>query len=267
MKAAAFAYARPTDSREAGVLLRQSAGLGKIISGGQSLGAMLNLRLAQPELLVDVGAIASLRECVATTDAVILGANTTHAAIEDGLVPDPSNGLMPYVAAGIAYRAIRNRGTLGGSLAHADPAADWVNLMALLEASYHVEGPDGVRVVAAGEWMSGAFTTALRDDEVLTAVRIPRLSSAARWSYYKVNRKTGEFAQALAAIIDDTARGWCRGLVGATDGTPYVFDATALVRTPGPGAAAPHLAAAGLEPGTYEYQIHLVALLRAVARA
>jgi aerobic carbon-monoxide dehydrogenase medium subunit len=265
MKAARFDYARPTTCIEAAGLLQASAGTAKVISGGQSLGAMMNLRLAQPDLLVDVRAIEALRGCAVEAEAVTLGANTTHAEIEDGRVTDPTGGLMPYVASGIAYRAVRNRGTLGGSLAHADPAADWVNLMALLGAQYRLEGLRGVRTVDTADWMSGAFTTALRDDEILTAVRIPILSPAVRWSYYKVNRKAGEFAEAVAAIIDDPSRSVRRGLIGATDGVPYVFDAGPLIDHWGSALADEHLKAAGLTSDTYEYRIHGTALVRAVA--
>lgn len=138
--------------------------------------------------------------------------------------------MMAYVASGIAYRAVRNRGTLGGSLAHADPAADWINLMALLDAEYLLEGPSGTRTVTNALWMSGAFTTALAEDEILTAVRIPKLSASARWSYYKFNRKTGEFAEAIAAFVDDRERGVQRGIIGATDGPPHVIaDASPLI--------------------------------------
>jgi carbon-monoxide dehydrogenase medium subunit len=267
MKAAAFEYERPRSCAEAARLLHQSAGRGKVISGGQSLGAMMNLRLAQPELLVDVRAIDALQRCEIEADAVWLGANTTHAAIEDGQVTDPTGGLMRQVAAGIAYRAVRNRGTLGGSLAHADPAADWVNLMALLGAQYRLEGMGAARTVGSADWMPGAFTTALREDEILTAVRIPRLSPQARWGYYKVSRKAGEFAQALAGIVDDPARRLRRALIGAIDGAPHVFDAAALIDDWREAAADTELQAAGLRPGTYEYQIHATALARAVAAA
>jgi aerobic carbon-monoxide dehydrogenase medium subunit len=265
MKAARFDYARPDSCREASILLQNSAGAGKVMSGGQSLGAMMNLRLVQPGLLVDVRAIEALRGCVVETDAVALGANTTHADIEDGRVSDPTRGLMPYVAAGIAYRAVRNRGTLGGSLAHADPAADWVNLMALLGAQYRLEGSSGVRTVDAADWLQGAFSTALKDDEVLATVRIPLLSPMARWSYYKVNRKSGEFAEAIAAIVEDPPRNIRRGLIGATDGVPYIFAADSLIDRFDPALAEAHLAAAGLIPDTYEYRIHGAALARAVA--
>ena len=267
MKAARFDYARPAGCAEAAALLQESAGMGKIIGGGQSLGPMMNLRLAQPELLVDVRGIAMLRACDEQSDAVTLGAAVTHADIEDGRVPDPSRGMMPHVAAGIAYRAVRNRGTLGGSLAHADPAADWINLMALLDAQYLLEGPAGRRTVAGADWMAGAFTTALAEDEVLTAVRIARLSPTARWSYYKFNRKAGEFAEAIGAFVDDPARGVRRGLIGATDGAPYVIDDAAPLLDGWDAAyAAVQLEAAGLTPDTYEYQVHEVALRRAAVR-
>jgi carbon-monoxide dehydrogenase medium subunit len=267
MKAARFDYARPASASEAAGMLQKCAGMGKVLGGGQSLGPMMNLRLAQPELLVDVRMIAALKTCVVERDAIVLGAATTHAAIEDGQVQDPTQGMMPYVASGIAYRAVRNRGTLGGSLAHADPAADWINLMALLDAEYLLEGPGGIRTVSNALWMSGAFTTALAEDEVLTAVRIPKLSASARWSYYKFNRKTGEFAEAIAAFVDDRERGVQRAIIGATDGTPHVIaDASPLINGWDAAFADAQLQLAGLTPDTYEYQIHAVALRRAAAR-
>jgi carbon-monoxide dehydrogenase medium subunit len=267
MKAAKFDYARPAGCAEAALLLWQSEGMGKVLGGGQSLGPMMNLRLAQPDLLVDVRGIAILRACDAQPDAVTLGAAVTHADIEDGRVPDPTRGLMPYVAAGIAYRAVRNRGTLGGSLAHADPAADWVNLMALLDARFLLQGPHGQRTVAAADWMVGAFTTALAEDEVLAAVRIATLSPSARWSYYKFSRKTGEFAEAIGAFVDDPALGVRRGLIGATDSAPHVIaDASPLLNGWDASFAALQLQAAGLQPDSYEYRVHEDALRRAAER-
>lgn len=264
MKAAHFDYGRPTECGDAMAQLRQSVGGGKYIAGGQSLGPMMNLRLVQPDLLVDLRAIDALRECRTEDGYTVLGALTTHAAIEDGLVPDPTCGMMPWVARGIAYRAVRNRGTLGGSLAHADPAADWVNLMAVLDTQYLVEGPDGARTIAQHGWMCGAFTTALHDDEVLTGVRIPVLLNDARWSYYKFNRKTGEFAEAIAAFVDDPRRGVRRGVIGALAGAPYVIrDASPLIDAWDDAFAHEQLMAAGLEPDSYDYKIHAVALARA----
>ncbi|WP_028241254.1 FAD binding domain-containing protein [Stutzerimonas azotifigens] len=267
MKAAAFDYHGPATVAEAVALLRESDGMGKAVAGSQSLGPMMNLRLAQPTQLVDLRFLGELRECRDEGAAVLFGAGVTHAAIEDGKVPDPSLGLMPHVAGRIAYRAVRNRGTLGGSLAHADPAADWVNVMALLDAELILAGPDGERSVRAGEFMLGAFTTVLAEDEIIKAVRVRRLGPAARWSYYKFNRKTGEFAEAIAAFVDDPESGVRRAIVGAVDGAPYVIeDASALIDGWSDPAAASALQAAGLVPGSYEYQVHRVALRRAAER-
>lgn len=264
MKAARFDYLRAASIDETVRALAASGGFGKVLAGGQSLGPMMNLRLAQPESLVDVQAVPALSACVETAAAIVLGAGVTHAAIEDGKVPDPTRGMLPRVARDIAYRAVRNRGTLGGSLAHADPAADWINAMAVLDAALHVVGPAGTRVVCWADWMVGAFTTALGDDELLAAVSIPRLGPEARWSYYKFNRKTGEFAEAIAAFVVDPARGVCRAVIGAIDGAPYVIeDASALVVGWSEPFASAALEAAGLEPGSFEYRTHATALRRA----
>ena len=127
MKPAAFDYVRPATLPEALALLAEVAEA-KVLAGGQTLGPMLNLRLAQPPLLVDITRIAELAEVAEDGDGLWLGAIITHAAIEDGRVKDPTHGFLGKIAAGIGYRAVRTRGTIGGSLAHADPAADWLTL-------------------------------------------------------------------------------------------------------------------------------------------
>lgn len=124
MKPAAFDYVRPKSLAEAIAILSAAAGDAQILAGGQSLVAMMNLRVAAPDLLVDIARLDELRTVSETSDHVVLGACVTHAAIEDCLVPDPSRGFMPDVASNLAYRAVRTRGTLGGSLALSDPAAD-----------------------------------------------------------------------------------------------------------------------------------------------
>ena len=106
----------------------------KIIAGGQSLGPMLNLRLVEPQLIVDITGLAELKQVERRGDELVLGACVTHADIEDGRIPDVTRGAMQGVAANIAYRAVRNRGTVGGSLSHADPAADWVSALSALGA-------------------------------------------------------------------------------------------------------------------------------------
>lgn len=264
MKCVAFDYQLPTTAADAVRMLKASDGMGKVVAGSQSLGPMMNLRLVQPEQLIDVRRLHELLSVQEERNALVLGAATTHAQIEDGVVPDVTQGLMPYVARGIAYRAIRNRGTIGGSLAHADPAADWVNVMSLMNAEILVLGSDGERTVKAESFMLGAFTTQLDEDEIIRAVRIPRLSPEARWSYYKFNRKTGEFAEAIAAFIDDPVHGVRRAIIGAVDGPPFVIEeAGELIDAWADELAHPWMTAAGIEPGSYEYQIHLVALRRA----
>ena len=150
MKAGAFDYVRPRTLAEA-IELRAKPGRDvQLMAGGQSLMAMMNLRVAMPELVVDIGRLAELRTVSETSDAVSLGACVTHAAIEDGKVPDPSQGLMPKVASGISYRAIRTRGTIGGSLALSDPAAEWPTILAALDAQAMLCGPVSLDLPAAG---------------------------------------------------------------------------------------------------------------------
>jgi carbon-monoxide dehydrogenase medium subunit len=267
LKPAKFDYEKPRTLADAVKLLAAARGEAKPIAGGQSLGPMLNFRLAQPALLVDVRGLPELAAVSQAADSVTLGGATTHAAIEDGRVPDPTNGLLRTVARGIAYRAVRNRGTLGGSLAHADPAADWLSVMTLLDAEIVARGANGERRVRAPALANGPLSTVLGPDEIITGVRLPKLSAQARWSYYKVNRKPGEFAEAIAAFVVDPARGLARGVIGAAQGAPVPID-DARPFTQGAfdsAAAARALAAAGFDAGTYEFQVHLVALRRAAA--
>jgi carbon-monoxide dehydrogenase medium subunit len=144
MKPAPFDYVRPATVDEA-VRALTSASNAKIMAGGQTLGPMLNLRLAQPDLLVDVTRISDLAAVSEDKDALTIGATVTHAAIEDGRVPDPANGFLRRVARGIAYRAVRTRGTVGGSLAHGDPAADWLSALTALGSEVVIAGPGGTR--------------------------------------------------------------------------------------------------------------------------
>ena len=266
MKAAAFQYQRPGTAAEACALLAAGAGLSKLMAGGQSLGPMMNLRLAQPATVVDLTALPGLGETRDEDDAVFLGANVTHAAIEDARVPDPSCGLMPLVASNIAYRAVRNRGTLGGSLAHADPAADWVNTMRLLDAVYVIEGPKGRREVASGDFMQAAFTTALGADDLLLGVRIAKCSASAKFGYFKFCRKVGDFAEAIGAVLLDPARGVRRAVIGATAAAPYLVRDIEGVLSGSQAAIDAEVRAAGCEE-PYQFQMHAVALKRAVAQA
>src|SRR5262249_14477754 len=169
VKAARFEYECPSDVAAAIALAERGDGV-KFIAGGQSLGPMLNLRLAQPDMLVDLTGIAALKQVKETADTLSIGACVTHADIEDGRVPDVARGLLRSVARGIAYRAVRNRGTIGGSVAHADPSADWIACLAVLGASVLVRGPSGGRAVPIGDFVLGVVATVLRSGEVVAGV-------------------------------------------------------------------------------------------------
>ena len=265
MKPVAFDYERPRDLASAVKLLGEDGA--KIMAGCQSLGPMMNLRLAQPRLVVDVRGIAELHEVTEDAANVVIGSCVTHAAIEDGKVPDATRGLMREVASNIAYRAVRNAGTIGGSLCHADPAADWVNVLPLLSAVALVEGAGGRREVAAERFMDGAFSTVLSEDDVVVAIRILKLSAHARWGHYKFCRKPGEFAEAVGAVLVDPERDICRALIGAIHGAPHVIeDARFLVDGFDAEQALAAVDAAGVGTDTYERQIHFIALRRAAMR-
>lgn len=258
MKPAPFEYTRARTIDEAAALLAE--GNTRLLAGGQSLGPMLNLRLARPARLVDIKRTEGLRDIAADDTTLSIGAGITHAEIEDGAIPDSTHGLLSHVARGLAYRAVRNRGTLGGSLAHADPAADWVSTMAGLGASIVARGPgQNTRHIPADRFLRGAFITMLAPDEILTAAEIPRLSRQARWGYVKLCRKLGEFAQAIGVAILDPTRNIARVLAGAIDGPPVLLPRVAeALRDHGPHAAIQFLADETLP------HLHTVAVKRAI---
>lgn len=255
MKPVAFALTRPATLAEALSAARDGA---LCLAGGQSLGPMLNLRLAAPERLMSIGHLAELSGAEDSTEAVAIGAAVTHAAIEDGRVPDLKGGILSHIAAGIAYRAVRTRGTIGGSLCHADPAADWpCTLLALGAIALTVDAAGSGRAIPLDAFLVGAFRNALRPGEVLRAVRIPKPGAGAGWGYHKACRKPGEFAHAMAAVLDDPASGRRRIVIGATGDRPLLLA--------GPDEAEVALAARGLDPIARHMQ--LVALRRALDRA
>ena len=236
MKAAAFEYARPSDVPGAVKLLANDGA--KLLAGGQSLGPLLNLRLARPRLLVDVSRLPALQAIEDNGNAWRIGACVTHAALEDRAGRMAGGEMLTYVAAGIAYRSVRNRGTIGGSLAHADPAADWPLALAALGATVAIRGPRGSRSVPADTFMQTAFTTALGADEMIEAIVVPKLSSAACWGYFKFCRKTGEYPEASAAAVFDPERRVARLYLGALSGSPQPLPTLArAVAERGPAAA------------------------------
>jgi carbon-monoxide dehydrogenase medium subunit len=229
MKAAAFGYERPTDVKAALGLMARTDGMAKIIAGGQSLGPMLNLRLVEPDLIIDISGLSELKWAERRGDELVLGACVTHGDIEDGRVPDVTRGAMQRVAGDIAYRAVRNRGTIGGSLSHADPAADWVSALSALGAKVTLRSVAGARDLLIEEFVTGALESALRSGEIVEAVRVPVMAPSARWGYVKACRKIGEFAHAIAAVLIDPEQATARVVIGALDAAPLVLsDAAAL---------------------------------------
>lgn len=223
MKPVDFDYQQADSIDQAVTLLAQSANA-LILAGGQTLGPMLNLRLAQPELLVDITRIQELVRVETSVDHITIGACVSHAAVEDGCIPDPGQNFLSRVASGIAYRAVRNRGTLGGSVANADPAADWVACFSALGAEILISGTGGQRCVGIDDFLVGAMETTLVPGELIDGIRVARLGDSARCGYAKISRKPGEFADAIAAIVHDPNHGRCRVVVGGTDGLPLLLD-------------------------------------------
>jgi aerobic carbon-monoxide dehydrogenase medium subunit len=274
MKAPAFEYVRAQSLAEAVGLLAQANGEARVIAGGQSLLALMNLRLAAPDLLIDIARLPELAASGEDGDAVTLGAGVTHAAIEDERVPDPSRGLMPRVAASLAYRAIRNRGTLGGSLALADPGAEWPAVLAALAADATAIGSGGRRTIACGEFATGIYQTRLADDEIIESVRVPKLSADARWGYIKLSRKSGEFANTLALAVADPARGDSRVVIGVANGPPLLLSEASRALGQARGAddlrravAADLDHAADRHFDEFQRNLHTVAALRAMQQA
>jgi carbon-monoxide dehydrogenase medium subunit len=275
MKPAPFRYERPASLAAALQLLAENEGA-RLIAGGQSLGPMLNLRAATPEMLVDISRLPELRRIENGGDAIVIGAGVCHADVEDGSAPDVLGGLLKRVARGIAYRAVRNRGTLGGSLAHADPAADWPSVMIALGATIQVRSARGARTLAAAELVTGVLTTSLAPDELIESIRIPRFDGAARAGFHKISLKPGDFAEALAVVVTDPARGETRAVLSGNNQPPMLMPATARAVSAGSRgqdssaaikqAIQEDLRTSGLvaELSPYEASLHQVSMVRAV---
>jgi len=215
MKSVSFEFHRPTSLAEASDVLVRYDGDARLLAGGQSLIPMLNLRLVRPAAIVDLSALAELKTIDVSSTEVSVGALVTHSDLEFCREAGVTFDILRYVAAGIAYRGVRNRGTMGGSLAHADPAADWPSCLLAFDAKVIISGPGGTRQLPIADFILGNFTVALQSGEVLTRINIPLLSTKAKWGYYKHTRKVGEFAEAIGCVIDDEARGVYRVVAGA----------------------------------------------------
>jgi carbon-monoxide dehydrogenase medium subunit len=221
MKLPPFDYACPATLPEA-VQLLASSDDAKAIAGGQSLVPMLAFRLSQPSLLVDLRKLADLRGIRISDKGVTLGAMVRWRDIEDDERLETAHPLLKAAIAHVAHYQIRNRGTVGGSIAHADPAAEMPGIAMTCDAEISVVGKSGARVIQAADFFQGALTTALASDEIIVDVRLPAWPAGRRWGFQEFARRRGDFAMAAAAVFyDQDQRGKARnahvGVIGVGD--------------------------------------------------
>lgn len=212
MKPAPFAYRRAESLGNAFALLGQHAGTARILAGGQSLIPSLNLRLSQPEMLIDISRLSELRGIRVGADGVTIGALTRHADIERSTEIAKTFPSLVEAARAIAHPAIRNRGTIGGSLALADPAAEWPAAALAFDMSLTLASVRGERVMRAGDFFRGLFETALAADEVLTKVHIPLPAAGSKAVFGELTRRGGDYA-IVGAFVNARVTG---GVFGGT---------------------------------------------------
>lgn len=287
MKPAAFEYIRATSVEDAVAALSASGGTAKILAGGQSLVPMLNFRLVDAPTFIDINAIENLSDIEETqNNGLRIGATTRHHAVEMSEAVEARFPVIHAAMKHVAHLAIRNRGTIGGSLSHADPAAEWPALALLLDATVITASSSGERAIPASEFFLAPLTTALTDDEMVIAVDLPGLPDGCGWGFEEMAQRHGDFAIAGAAAVVAIADGeisQARVAVFGADETPVRATAAekALIgQTPTAAtiAEAARTACAELNPmtdlhGSADYRRHLAGVLvrrvveTAVARA
>ena len=287
MKPPPFEYVAATSLEEAVAALGEHGDEAKLLAGGQSLVPLLAFRLARPGVLVDLNGVGGLDRLELAGDALVVGAMARQRDVE--LLPGLRERceLIPEAIELVGHVAIRNRGTVGGSLAHADPAAEWPALAVLLDAELELVGPSGRRTVAARDFFLSYFTTVLEPDEVLTEIRLPLPNGRSGSCFVELSRRHGDFALAgvgaLVTLADDGTAAEVRlGLIGVGDRPvrPAAAEQALRGRVPDEGAiaAAAEAVAGEIEPtgdihASEEYRRHLAtvltrrALAAAVARA
>ncbi|HVX23254.1 MAG TPA: xanthine dehydrogenase family protein subunit M [Acidimicrobiales bacterium] len=274
MKPPPFEYHRPASVEGAVALLDDLGDDAKVLAGGQSLVPMMNFRLTSPAHLVDIGGIAELRGVRTGGDGLTIGAMTTHRDVERSAVVADTLPVLAEAVRWVAHPPIRARGTLGGSIAHADPAAELPALALLLGATVSAAGPAGPRTIPSSAFFEGFLTTSLGPGEVVTDVRFPHLPEGAGWGFVEVARRHGDFAMVGAGAVvsrraDTVAE--LRLVVFGVGGTPLRFTEVeeAAAGEPGTDATWRALAAravAGLDPpsdlhGTAAYRRHVAGVL------
>ncbi|MEA2878115.1 MAG: 3-oxo-Delta1-steroid hydratase/dehydrogenase medium subunit [Hyphomicrobiales bacterium] len=234
MKPPAFEY-RVAESVEAAVaMLADAGGDAKVLAGGQSLVPMLNFRLLRPAILVDINRIPGLASIEEEGDAIRVGALTRHYQLETSAVIATHLPVLRAAMAHVAHLAIRNRGTIGGSLTHADPAAELPMMALLLDATISVESPKGRRTVAARDFFLGALSVALEPDELVTEVVFPKLPPNTGWGFEEVSRRHGDFALAAVGVTltvtDGTIAQARIAIAGADERAVRASEAEALLK-------------------------------------
>ena len=210
MKPPSFDYVAPRSHEEAIEILGQHGGAAKILAGGQSLVPLLNLRLAGPEILVDINGVEGLDGLSARDGGLAIGALVRQSELERAELVRERLPLLTEASGLVGHPAIRHRGTVGGSLAHADPAAELPAAMLALEATLVARGRNGARSLAASEFFTGYLTTALQPDELLTEIRVPGLPRGTGSAFVEISRRSGDFAICgAAALVTLNAGGRC----------------------------------------------------------
>ena len=257
MKPAPFQYHAPRTIDEAVALLAEVAPHdGRVLAGGQSLVPIMAFRLARPAHLVDINGVEALRRLAVENERLCIGACVRHAAFHRPVVDGPLGKLLATVVRHIAHYPIRTRGTFCGSVAHADPASEWCTVAAALGAEMVARSTGGTRVIPAHEFFAGIMTTTLKEDELLTDVRLPLLPSDTRFGFYEFNRRAGDFAIAMALAtyrVRDGKISEPRIAVGGAEPSPRrIADAEQALAGRAPGAdsftAAGDRAAAAVDP-------------------
>ena len=221
MKLPAFEYACPATLKEAVALLASHDGEAKPIAGGQSLMPMMAFRVAQPSLLVDLRKLPDLNKISIDPDGIRLGAMVRWRDIQDDKRLAKAHPLLQAAIAHVAHYQIRNRGTVGGSVCHADPAAEMPGIAVTCDAEITVMGKNGQRVIKAADFFLGALTTALKPDEILTELKLPAWPVSRQFGFQEFARRRGDFAMAGVAVFYDPDGGKATnahvGVIGVGD--------------------------------------------------
>ena len=225
---AEFEYRKATSIADAVRLLSENPDA-KLLAGGHSLIPLMRFRLARPEVIIDIGGIDGLRGITVGSDTINIGALTTHAEIANSAEVQRANGLLAEAAGGIGDPAVRNRGTIGGNLAHADPASDWATVLTALGATVSVQGPAGSRTIAVADLVEDAFATALADNELMTTVSVPVLAANQVAEYAKMSHPASFYAVVGGAIVVTMDGNRCTAASVAVGGlTPRPVKATSV---------------------------------------